>query len=346
MQDLNSSRAGAWLASAGALAMLVHSASTPGSTNAAAVDLYQCANGSTGTTTCTANAWSIGNVSASSAYWYEGDSVPVRAVFGGLTTGVQHSVTFDWRTTTSSKHAYDYLTRFDRTASTADPCSGVTGCSPGSFTTAPIPLDPLATASITQIAGEFVMYGASIDGVSSYGLSGSYAGDSSTEVTITFTPTVDNPVLVFAAHLASRKDWGSQATALSIAGSPYHVRATAMDGSGITIQDRGLSSAAVHGPQLVVDAVVINYGESSFVPGDFLIQAIATDPTPDLFAGAPDPGTVVLLAPGDYRVKLATQGYGATYSEGCMGTIDVPQSIACTVTIDTDVIFIDAFEGP
>jgi hypothetical protein len=334
-------RGGVWLASVLAIA---DCASALGNTAALSASLSQCGNGSAGTTTCTGSAWIEANVSSSKAYWYENDSVPLRAVFGGLSTGVQYTYALEWDTTKAGKHAYDYLTGFARSAPTADPCSGVSLCSLGSFTTFPIPVDPVIAGSVTQIPGEFVMYGASIDGVSAYTLSGTYAGDSSTAITISFTPIAANPVLAFSAHLASRKDWGSHETALVIAGSPYHVRQLTLDGLSVS-QDRSLSSSAVHGPQLVVDAVVVNYGGDAFVPADFLIEVIATDPTPQMFAGAPDPGTVVLLAPGDYRVKLATEGYGATYSAGCLGNIDVAQSTDCTVTIDTDVIFIDPFEG-
>src|SRR5206468_3021414 len=79
---------------------------------------------------------------------------------------------------------------------------------------------------------------------------GTYATDSSTSITITFTAATATPVLAWAAHIAERKDWGSSSSASAITGSPFHMQLVGLDGSGGS-QDRGLSGSAVIYPALL-----------------------------------------------------------------------------------------------
>ena len=95
--------------------------------------LDQCANGSISSPDPTAcmsnNEWVNGNLGSSKAHYAEGDSVPYRFTFGNLVTGAAvHTVTLEWDTTKSSKHALDYITTWNRTVTTANPCIGVPGC--------------------------------------------------------------------------------------------------------------------------------------------------------------------------------------------------------------------------
>src|SRR5262249_59833062 len=57
-------------------------------------------------------AWQNGNLNQNQATLFEGDSVPYRAVFNGLTVGPGNTYvyTISWETTTSSLHALDCLT--------------------------------------------------------------------------------------------------------------------------------------------------------------------------------------------------------------------------------------------
>jgi len=188
--------------------------------------------------------WVNGNLGASKATYYEGNSVPYRMVMDNLSLA-SHSLTIEWDTTKSSKHAEDYLTSFNRTVTTADPCIGVSGCS--TSTTFPIPIDPqVSGASVTQIAGNFNLYGGTITSVSAYSYADGtgFIGDKSARITITFTASVPNPVLAWGGHIADRKDWGTDNSAISIPGSPYHMRLIDLDGSGGN-QDRSLSADAV-----------------------------------------------------------------------------------------------------
>lgn len=228
---------------------------------AAAGNLDQCANGGVGDPVdpCSGSAWVNGNVNNSKAHWVEGQSVAYRQILTGFTIGsTGNTVTLGYDTTKGGKHALDYLTSFDRTETLAmgnNPCSGVSGCSLGTFTTFPIPTDPKVTAGfdqipangddITQIPGVFTLFGGTITGVSAYTTSGSYAGDSHTSITITFTAGSANMVLSWGGHIGTRADWGALNSAVFISGSPYHM---SQDGCsfGCGSQDRALSASAVN----------------------------------------------------------------------------------------------------
>ena len=74
-------------------------------------DLDQCANDpspSPSTDGCAANAsqWVNGNLGSSKTVYFEGDSIPYRMKFGSLSLG-SHTVTIEWDTTKSGKHAID-----------------------------------------------------------------------------------------------------------------------------------------------------------------------------------------------------------------------------------------------
>jgi hypothetical protein len=224
----------------------------------AAGNLDQCANGGVGDVPvqCTGGAWQNGNLNHNQAHYLEGQSIPYRIIFSGMVIGSTNTVTIEWDTTEGSggNHALDYLTSFDRTETTADPCSGVPGCNLGVFSTAAIPLDPRVAAGqdgipgnaddITQTPGVFTLFGGSITNVSAYGFTGDFNGTSQTSITITFTADVANPVLAWGGHISTRVDWGANHSAIAFSGSPYHMRILDINGSGGN-QDRSLSASAV-----------------------------------------------------------------------------------------------------
>jgi hypothetical protein len=225
--------------------------------------LDQCANDplpSPNTDGCDTNAnqWVNGNLGASKANYSEGDSIPYRITMQNLSLTPDHHITIEWDTTKSSKHALDYLTTFNRTVTTANPCLGVSGC--GAATTFAIPADPQVTgAGVTPVAGNFTMFGGTITSVSAYSYSNGagFVGDKSASITLTFTPTQANPVLAWGGHIATRQDWGAGNSAVAISGSPYHTRLLNLDGSGGN-QDRSLSAEAVIFPAsitVIKDAV-------------------------------------------------------------------------------------------
>src|SRR5215216_162287 len=156
-------------------------------TDKPATDLDQCANGTFASpVVCSGSAWQNGNLNGNQAHYLEGQSVPYRAKVTGVTAGAAYTLTINYDTTQSGKHALDYLTTYNRTESTADPCSDVAGvpscANPTSFA---IPIDPNVTgAGVTQLSGQnFTAYNATITGASAYTLSGTYGGNSDTSIT-------------------------------------------------------------------------------------------------------------------------------------------------------------------
>ena len=215
----------------------------------AAADLDQCRNGPmSAPVVCTGSAWVNGNANAIQAHYLEGDSIVYRMRFDNLAL-TSHTVTIEWDTTQNGNHAIDYLTTYDRTEVNAAPCSGVSGC--GGATTFPIPVDPFVAAEgVSQVPGVFTMYNATITGVSSYTRTGSFAGNSQTSITITFTAANATPVLAWSGHISTRADWGFDNSAVAISGSPYHMRLLDLDGQGGN-QDRSLSTDAVVFPATI-----------------------------------------------------------------------------------------------
>jgi len=238
-----------------------HSSGSDASTNFTdanpSANLDQCGNDplpSSHLDGCASNAsdWVNGNLGASKSVYVEGDSIPYRMRFGNLQLS-SNTVTIEWDTTKSDKHAIDYITTFNRTVADADPCLGVSGCNSGVFSTLAIPADPQVTgAGVTPIAGDFRLYGGTITAVSAYSYADGtgFTGDKSARITITFVPSVDNPVLAWGGHIATRQDWGLANSAVSIPGSPYHTRLIDLNGSGGN-QDRSLSADAVIFPATV-----------------------------------------------------------------------------------------------
>lgn len=217
---------------------------------AASADLDQCRNGTSGSpVACTGSAWVNGNANATQAHWAENQFIAYRVKFNDLSIG-SHTFTIGYDISASSKHAIDYLGTFNTTESTADPCSGIAGCTLGSPTsTFVIPVDTVTVTNninpntgfpIVQKPGQFTMWGGTITGVSYE----TYGGGDERRITVTFNATVANPVLAWGGHIAWIGDWGVGNSANSIPGSPFHMRNDNLDGSGGN-QDRALQAAAV-----------------------------------------------------------------------------------------------------
>ena len=258
-----------------ALAMQPALAAKPVTGNPAG-DLDQCANGGVGSPPiqCAGSAWQNGNLNGNQAHYNEGDSVPYRLRMSGLTIGTDYHVTIEWDTTQSGKHALDYITSYNRTETTANPCSGVTGCS-GSPNTIAILADPNVTgAGVTPVPGVFSLWGGTNLSRSGYTLSAPYTGSSATKITFNFTASVNNPVLAWGGHIATRIDWGQDNSAVSINGSPFHMRFLDLNGSGGN-QDRSLSNDAVIFPAkiaIIKDTSPNSTTSFSFTPGSGLIN--------------------------------------------------------------------------
>jgi parallel beta-helix repeat protein len=260
----------------------------------AAADIDQCANGSIGSSaSCPGSGgggdWQNGDLNRNNSNFREGDSVPFRIKFSDVSGS--NSVTIAWQVTnTPAQHAYDYLTTWKRTVTSANPCDGIAGCTLASpISTFSIPTDPTLAAACgfvgSQLPGVFTMWGGTITSVSAYGLSGCAPTSSNTNnsITITFTATSSTPVLAWGGHIAAETNWGLGHAASSIPGSPYHM---AMEECSFSCgaQDRALqagsnsaiqpipsittqaSPSSVDGPDPVTDTATITGTSSNGFP--------------------------------------------------------------------------------
>ena len=222
------------------------------------------------------NAWVNGNLGSSKAKYFEGDSIPYRLAFTNLDTTAVHHVTMQWDTLKGGKHALDYITTFNRSVkhvapnvvpgeTDIDTCAGVSGsaCNNANWVAVAIPIN--ADAPAAQIPGEFRLFGGGT--VTDFTTSGytidALNSDHPTSITVNFKTTVANPVLVWGGHIATRLDWGSGNSAISISGSPYHTRLLDLDGSGGN-QDRSLSSDAVVFPAKITIVKSANGATADF----------------------------------------------------------------------------------
>lgn len=250
--------------------------------------LDQCANGPSttpGVIGLTCVSWVNGNLNSSKASYREGDSVPYRLRMSGVPTTGSNTVIIEWDTTASGQHALDYITRFNAAVTGADPCMDGACSGAPTMPLYPIPLDPAITEGTNQPSQmmpgrlafytaqngtqHFAMWGGTITSVSSIRTVGSYIGSAMTEVTITFTASIPNPVLAWGGHIATRMDWGAAYSAVAINGSPFHTRLQALNGAGGN-QDRALSNDAAVFPATISITKAVNTSANA---GDFTFGA-------------------------------------------------------------------------
>src|SRR3954452_8230555 len=232
------------------------------------INMDQCQNGTNGSDPCNdtdPTDWARGDLVSSKARYNEGDSIPQRMIIGGINGQTSGSVAIEYDTTKSNKHAFDYLTTWNRTVAASDPCaeSGTNHCS-GSPVLAPIPTDPLVAAKgFSQLAGNFALWNGTITNVSSVTSDCAVAnrpdacGDSSSTITISFTANgpanqSTDVVLAWGAHIATRANWGANNSAVAITRSPYHTALNATTLSASQGQkDLQTQSAAVFFPSSI-----------------------------------------------------------------------------------------------
>ena len=214
---------------------------------APATNLDQCANGPlSGPVPCTGSAWQNGNLNANEAHYREGESIPFRVVLSGVSAGT-HTLDIEYdNTLNNGLHAYDYLTSFDRTEATANPCSGVSPCVAGAG--GAIPSDSNLAAAVPpvpQVPGSIAIYNGAITSVVYLSRPPGPEGSAlSTSMRITLTTSSPTVVLAWGAHVSTELEWGPGDTIGNATGSSYHMRILAFDGAGGN-QDRGAKVGAV-----------------------------------------------------------------------------------------------------
>jgi len=203
----------------------------------------------------------------------------------GLAIGTQVTITIGYDIKNSSKHAFDFLTHYNRmlphtfylhsTAETINPLAGTSLPASTPFTTYAIPVPSAAgtpvagmpTNSFNAIpAAERLMtcYNGTIDTIY-YVVQGSLtASQSETQVSIKLTPTAATAVLIWGGHLGSRADWGytgtSPKSAGGISGSPFHMRLVGWSLGSVGNQDRSLAGPAVQPPPGSLPVELIHFG--------------------------------------------------------------------------------------
>lgn len=310
---------------------------------AVSVGIYdQCSNDdgdgyATGDTGC---QWTNGNLQSNNSTYHEGDSTVQRVLLKDLKNG-SHTVGFRYNTTKNGKHAYDYLTddKFSETWITdTDMCDGTSSqnlasCAALAPTLSPIiPTDPNAAGhDIATPNRHFSIRNGTITGVSTPTISsGTYAGTSETDVTVSFTVDtstcadgyqVQNTdvcavLITFGAHISRGIDWGEGTTAVDIEGSPYHVALNGADGTQTGGKDNQMQASAIVVPQtghLIVDKVT--------VPGDDL-QSFNFDAGGGTYA---DFSLTDAAAPNDQELVAGTYSVAETLPAGWTQT-----SAACS----------------
>jgi uncharacterized repeat protein (TIGR01451 family) len=209
-----------------------------------AANIDQCRNGTfDAPVQCAGSAWVNGNLGPENSHYREGDSVPFRAILTDMdTSAASHTLVIQYDTLQSGKHAYDYLTSYNRTETNADATTDVAVSGPG--TCFPIPVDLtilFANPSSSQVPGCISIWNGTITNIQ-YGTADATGQRS---VIVTFTAADSTVLLAWGGHIATQVDWGAGNSAGAISGSPYHMRLLELDDVGLGNQDRSLKSSVV-----------------------------------------------------------------------------------------------------
>lgn len=226
------------------------------------IDFSQCANG-TGTDTGCPGGWINGILQSSNSHYQEDQSVPQRLVLSvdsGETT--RRTITFRYEARKNGIHAYDSMTTWDLTQTTADQCQGLAAgdCVGGGSSTMAVPLDSTVVNPFTsvsgvtsthQIAGDLVMYGGTITNISAptHDNAAVSTGDDFASVTITYTSaSVPGKImLLWGGHTAAStgpRGWGVGLGSSNVSGGPYHFKLDSTDSTSIGSRDNQIQGAS------------------------------------------------------------------------------------------------------
>ena len=211
-------RTGRVLAATAFLLAIVMSAPALARAANPAADIDQCRNGTfDAPVRCANSAWVNGNLGPENSHYREGDSVPFRATRTNLdTAAASHTLVLQYDTLQSGKHAYDYLSSYNRTETDADATTGVSPAVAGNCAAIPIDMTILfANPSSTQVPGCIQIWNGTITNIQ-YGTT-DQTGQRS--VIVTFTAANSTVLLAWGGHIATQVDWGAGNSAGAISGS-------------------------------------------------------------------------------------------------------------------------------
>ena len=189
----------------------------------------------------TRDEWITGNNNSVKSEYMEDDVVPYRLYLDRVRPGT-HTLTLEYQSTKSGKHAFDYLMTYNETELNPPIDEDIDNFPWSGPSTFPIPLDEnVSDAGVIQKPGVFTIYNGEITAAEIDTLLGSYDKDSHTQLTITFTTNTKEVLIVWGGHIASAVDWGIDNSASAIPGSPYHMKLIAIDGKSVGQRDLPLS---------------------------------------------------------------------------------------------------------
>ncbi len=332
-------------------------------------DLEQCANDGTTCDTSHAANWQTGNLNSSNSDYTEGESVPYRSVIDGLSVGATYAVTISWKSSSDGRKTLDYITSFDRTETTADPCAG-SACS-GSPVTLSIPSNgslgiPQAAGNISLWGGTFIVAGATVansgdlcvgatcviaSNPTAYSMTGTLATTSTISMRVLFTASATSAVLAWGGHIASQVDWGIGQAAGAVNGASYHMYFTELECSNLNCnvgrEERSMLTSAVTVPgSITIEKNASVKGSAIFGFTASPAPLASFDLVDDGSIGDPDstPAAQTFAGIVDFTTYTVTESSTSLWSL---------TNLACTVlapnggsqTVDGPSVVIDLREG-
>lgn len=315
---------------------------------AEAATLNQAENGGVNNAPISPVDWVTGNVNQAKGHYVEGQSVAYKMEVTGLTPGVQSSLIVGFDVTKSNKYALDYITSDDRIAETVDPCSDTSICSGPADDTEVIPAPAYSgvngatnaadvTASFNQLVSDegaqvMKIWNGTIDSLAYTTQADISVADEEARFTVLFTPDAGQTsvVLSWGGHIASSLDYPGQ-SAVTINGSPYHMRLISLNGKGGN-QDRSLSASAVT-PQgnVTITKVVVNDNGGTLQASDFPLFVDSTQVTSGV-ANSFDVGTYT-VSETEHQDYTAGAWGGDCDPDGTL-VVEADQTYNCTITND------------
>jgi hypothetical protein len=246
------------------------------------VDFSQCQNDASPSTGTGCSQWINGILNPNNSHYAENNSVPQRFVlFLPNGSGTSHTIDFKHEARKGNAHAYDSLTTWNLTQSTANRCLNLdsnlaglcqNGQGIGTASTRPIPADgtsvPPAGAggrpdlsiitSDHSLPGVATMYNATIDSLVSKGHDNAPCSGppfncqddySQWELTFHVSSLPANVMFLVGGHTAlsdgADLGWGDGLGSSAVSGGPYHFKWTAVDGASIGNRDNQIQSSAL-----------------------------------------------------------------------------------------------------
>jgi uncharacterized repeat protein (TIGR01451 family) len=233
--------------------------------------------------------WVNGDLNGNNSAYAEGDVVPFRLAIEGLSAGA-HTIHLNYDFTAGGHEAYDFLATWNDTENPSLCASGggaVSSMCPGlpAPNTQNFKSDPFAPGSPTKagktvagaeafagIARQLTLYGGTITNLTVPSHSGPVGGNSTADITVSFTTSGSAALFAWGAHIAQSQYWVTTNNdpngAAMVSGAPWHMRTQQLDGAGNKNQDRSIQpSAIVSQPNVSVvktaDDATISAGEDA-----------------------------------------------------------------------------------